>query len=70
MYTVTREQAAHAMATGKWLTHITKGSIYKILYVSKYKDRGEWVEVLSYQDNQGEIFNRQLSDLGGYALID
>ena len=58
------------MATGQRLTHITKGGVYEILYVSKYKEHnGDWIDVLSYMSAAGEVFNRRLDDLEKMTFI-
>lgn len=71
MKKISRNDALHAINLKKRITYATKGTIYEILYVSKFKFPGEmWFDVLTYMSPDGEIFNRLLSDLGRFEFID
>ena len=71
MKTQERNDVIHAINMKKRITYVTKGTIYEILYVSKFKFPGElWFDVITYMSSDGEIYNRLLSDLGKFQFID
>ena len=71
MNVISKNDAQHAINMKKRITYVTKGTIYEILYVSKFKFPGEvWFDVLSFMAPDGEVYNRLLSDLAGFEFID
>ncbi|CAL9972203.1 hypothetical protein VPHK567_0164 [Vibrio phage K567] len=53
---------------GTAIIHVKSGGEYVVLHVGKAKVNGEWVEAITYTNQNGEVFTRTVDDFRGFEL--